>query len=127
MGYGYSSSVVGTGSTTGGIQNSVAVTFNINNNGVGVYTNGATPSGSDTTVTGVTLASNHALACTLTYDGTTLSLSITDTVTSATSGPYTWTPNIVSDVGATTAYVGFTAGTNYTVSAQSVSNWTYHN
>ena len=46
----------------------------------------------------------------LTYDGATLTLTITDLVTQATwSHPFTI--NIPGTVGGNTAYVGFTAGT----------------
>ena len=60
----------------------------------------------------------------LTYDGTTLTLTLTDIVTNAT---FTASEaiDIPSTVGANTALVGFTAGTGGTVSIQDVLSWTY--
>jgi hypothetical protein len=60
----------------------------------------------------------------ITYDGTTLTLTLTDTVTNAT---FTASDaiNIPATVGMNTAYVGFTAGTGGTVSTQNILNWTY--
>jgi len=46
----------------------------------------------------------------MTYDGTKLTMTITDTVTNATFTT-SWTINIPAIVGGNTAYVGFTGGT----------------
>jgi hypothetical protein len=60
----------------------------------------------------------------LTYDGTTLTLTVTDTATNATfTAPQAI--DIPGTVGANTALVGFTAGTGGTVSIQDVLSWTY--
>jgi hypothetical protein len=122
LGYGYLGPSTLTG-PTGGLLSSVAVTLNLANNGTGLYTNGVLPSGSDKTVTGVNFASGHPIAVALTYDGTTLSMTMSDTVT---GGKFStnWTVNIPSIVGANTAYVGFTAGTGSGAN-QNVSAWTY--
>jgi hypothetical protein len=74
--------------------------------------------------TGINLHSGDVMAVHIVYDGTTLTMTITDTVTAAT---YTtsWTVNIPSIVGASTAYVGFTGGTGGLVATQNVLTWTY--
>jgi hypothetical protein len=115
-----------------GVKPSVAVKFDtFNNSGEGVnstgfYTNGAAPTipALDLTSSGVNLHSGHVMHAHLTYDGTTLTLSLTDTVTNAT---FTGSQaiNIPSTVGANTAFVGFTAGTGGTVSTQEILTWTY--
>ena len=115
-----------------GVKPSVAVKFDtFNNSGEGVnstgfYTNGAAPTvpATDLTPSGLNLHSGHVMHAHLTYDGTTLTLTLTDTVTNAT---FTTSQaiNIPSTVGANTALVGFTAGTGGTVSTQEVLSWTY--
>jgi len=58
----------------------------------------------------------------MSYDGTTLSVTITDTVTgaSATQG---FDVDIRGAVGSSTGYVGFTAGTGDATAAIKVLNW----
>jgi hypothetical protein len=115
-----------------GVTPSVAVKFDtFNNAGEGVnstgfYTNGAAPTipAIDLTPSGVNLHSGDVMHAHLTYDGTTLTLTLTDTVTNATFTA-SQAINIPSTVGANTALVGFTAGTGGTVSTQEVLSWTY--
>ena len=47
----------------------------------------------------------------ITYDGTTLTMTITDANTPADTFTTSWTVNIPGTVGANTAYAGFTGGT----------------
>jgi hypothetical protein len=108
-----------------GIGQSVAVKFDFWNNSTGLFTNGETPYTPQTTITGITLGSDP-VSCTLTYDGTTLSLSMEDTVTGQTF-TNTWRVNIPATVGADTAYIGFTAGFMDGSSIQDVAAWTYSN
>jgi len=61
---------------------------------------------------------------TLAYNGTTLALTVTDSVTRA-SFSHSWTINIPSIVGGNTAYVGFTASTGYFFANQYIQSWTY--
>ena len=94
-----------------------------------MYLNGAQPTvpAIDLTGTGVNLHSGDLFNAQLTYNGTTLTVVITDTVTQA-SATQTYTVNIPSTVGGTTAYVGFTATTGYDIYAtaiQDIVNWTY--
>ena len=115
-----------------GITPSVAVKFDLYSNAgegsdsTGFYTNGATPTvpSVDMTSSGVNLHSGDILHAHITYDGTTLTLTLTDTVTGAsftTSQPL----NIPNIVGANSAYVGFTGGTGGSTAIQNVLNWTY--
>ena len=116
----------------GGIANSVAVKFDIYNNAgegtdsTGMYVNGATPTvpAVDMTSSGVSLLSGDVMNVQLSYDGTTLTLTITDATTSK-SFTTSWTVNIPTTVGSTTALVGFTGGTGGTTAIQDVLSWTY--
>jgi hypothetical protein len=80
----------------------------------------------DLTPSGINLHSGDIMHAHLTYDGATLTLILTDTVTNAT---FTASDSIdiPTTVGSNTAFVGFTAGTGGTVSTQSILNWTYAN
>jgi len=78
----------------------------------------------DLTPSGVNLHSGHVMHAHLAYDGTTLTLTLTDTVTNSTFTA-SQVINIPATVGANTAFVGFTAGTGGTVSTQDVLSWTY--
>ena len=60
----------------------------------------------------------------ITYDGTTLTLTLTDTLTGA-SFTASQAINIPATVGGNTAYVGFTAGTGGLTAVQEILNWTY--
>jgi autotransporter-associated beta strand protein len=61
---------------------------------------------------------------TLVYDGTTLTESITDPITNSTAIE-TYTVNIPSLVGGSTAYVGFTGATGGIASTQNILTWSY--
>ncbi len=58
------------------------------------------------------------------YNGTTLTMTITDTVTNATFTT-SWAINIPATVGGNTAFVGFTAGTGGQTATQEIITWTY--
>ncbi|HLZ07472.1 MAG TPA: chitobiase/beta-hexosaminidase C-terminal domain-containing protein, partial [Chloroflexota bacterium] len=124
----------GNGATLGygGIASSVGVKFDLYSNAgegsdsTGIYTAGAMPTlpSVDMTGSGVNLHSGDVMHAHLSYDGATLTVTITDTVTSAnftTSAAV----NIPTIVGANTAYVGFTGGTGGLTAVQNVLNWTY--
>jgi hypothetical protein len=128
-GLGYSGSTGGTGGQISGLLNSVAIKFDLYTspgNTTGLYTNGANPvSGSSQIgITGVNLNSGHPLNVSLTYNGTTLAMNITDTVTKGVFS-HSWPINIPSTVGGNTAYVGFTGATGGQFANQYVSSWTY--
>src|SRR5437660_8101611 len=87
---------------TPGIPTSVAVKFDLfqnvheGTNSTGIYTNGAMPSSPSVTLGGgVNLHSGDIMQVHMTYDGTTLTMTITDMVTNA---PFTtsWAINIPS-------------------------------
>jgi hypothetical protein len=76
------------------------------------------------TSSGVNLHNPDPMHAHVTYDGTTLTLTLTDTVTAA-SFTASKAINIPTTVGANTAYVGFTAGTGGETAVQQILNWTY--
>lgn len=134
-GLGYSGSTGDVGGQVAGLLNSAAVIFDVFNGSgdlTGLYTNGAMPTGSsiDMSSSGLSLHSGNPLNVRLTYNGTTLAMTITDTKTKA-SFSKSWTIDIPATVGGSTAYVGFTGATdwgsaNQGVSAvQNVMSWTY--
>src|SRR5262249_42873887 len=79
----------GSGLGYGGIANSVAVKFDLYNNAgegsnsTGLFTNGATPTtpATDLGAAGIDLHSGHTFNVAMNYDGSTLKVTITDTVT----------------------------------------------
>ncbi len=89
-----------------GITNSVAIKFDLyNNNGegddsTGIYTDGQAPTTPpiDLTSSGIDLHSGDTMAVHVTYDGTNLTMTITDAVVNATF-TQTWTVNIPAAVG----------------------------
>jgi hypothetical protein len=125
-GLGYAGPTGSNGQANAGIFESVAIKFDLTNNTTGIYTNGALPTTPQTTITGLTMSTGNPLNVTLAYNGTTLTLTIQDSVT---LGSFTtnFTVNIPSQVGANTAYVGFTGSTgfNINVANQDILNWTY--
>ncbi len=126
--------VAGGGLGYQGIGTSVAVKFDLHNGGgegsnsTGFYTNGASPTlpALDMTSSGVNLHSGNTMGAHLVYDGTTLTLTITDQVTTASYTAST-AINIPATVGGNTAYVGFTGGTGGETATQSILSWTYSN
>jgi hypothetical protein len=117
---------------TPGIPKSVAVKFDLysnageGNNSTGLYTNGASPTTPAITLGGgVNLHNGDIFHVHMTYDGTTLTVTITDTANSAATFTTSWPINIPNTVGGNTAYVGFTAGTGGYVATQDILDWTY--
>jgi Legume lectin domain/Chitobiase/beta-hexosaminidase C-terminal domain len=126
---GYGASSVG---ETGGIPNSVAVKFDLYNNdgegddSTGIFTNGAAPfvPAEDMTASGVDLHNGDTMAVHMTYDGSTLTMTITDAVVNA-SFTQSWPVNIPAIVGSDFAYVGFTGGTGGETASQKIESWTW--
>ncbi len=118
--------------TTGGIAKSVAIKFDIYSNAgegtdsTGIFTNGAAPTNPAVNLTssGIVLSSGDTISAQLVYNGTTLTLNLTDTVTNDTFSQ-AFTINIPSTVGANTAYVGFTGGTGGGTAIQNIKSWTF--
>jgi hypothetical protein len=134
LGYGPDNVSGASASTNTPIAKSVAVKFDIysndgeGTNSTGLYTNGASPSMPATTIGGgASLLSGDILKAHVTYDGTTLTLTITDTTNTADTFTTSWPVNIPSIVGGNTAYVGFTAGTGGSTATQEIITWTYNN
>lgn len=130
LGAGGGSLGYGPSSSSPGIPNSVAVKFDLysnsgeGNNSTGLYTNGSSPTVPATTISGVSLHSGDVLQAHLAYDGSKLTLQITDTKTGA-AFTQTFSINIPGTVGGTSAYVGFTAGTGGLSSTQNILTWRY--
>ncbi|HET6328456.1 MAG TPA: fibronectin type III domain-containing protein [Planctomycetaceae bacterium] len=127
---GYSVATNGTGTKIG---QSVAVKFDLFDNSgegansTGLYTNGAVPTNTGSinlTPSGINLHNGNPILAQLTYDGTTLTVTLTDTVTHATA-TQTYTVNIPNLVGGSAAYVGFTGGSGAVSSTQDILNWTF--
>lgn len=117
----------------GGLANSVAIKLDLYNNdgegesSTGLYLNGADAGalGSfDLTPSGIALRNANPKRVVLTYDGTNLLSTVTDTVTGATF-TRSYAVNIASFVGGTTAHVGFTASTGGANATQEIQSWTY--
>ena len=115
-----------------GIPTSVAIKFDLYNNlgegpdSTGLYTDGATPAipSVNLTGTGIDLHSSDAFRAHVTYDGLNLTMTLTDTKTSAIWSR-SWPINIPATVGGSTAYVGFTGATGGLTSTQIITTWTY--
>jgi Domain of unknown function (DUF1929)/Legume lectin domain/Glyoxal oxidase N-terminus len=114
------------------IPSSAAVKFDLfnghgeGNNSTGLYLNGASPSVPATTLGGgVNLHSGDIFQVHMTYDGTNLTMTITDTVVPADTFTISFPVNIPAAVGGNTAFVGFTAGTGSLTATQEILTWTY--
>lgn len=113
------------------IARSVAIKFDLYNNAgeginsTGIYLNGATPytPSVDLTPSGIDLHSGDIFTTTMSYDGTTLALFITDTQTNQTFSQ-NFAVNIPVATGAS-AYVGFTAGTGGLAATQDILSWQF--
>jgi hypothetical protein len=113
-----------------GIASSVAIKFDLYDtagqgiDSTGFYVNGAAPTvpSIDLTTSGINLHSPDILHAHITYNGTTLTLQLTDTVTAA-SFTASKAIDIPATVGSTFAYAGFTASTG--TATQTILNWTY--
>ena len=112
--------------------NSLGIKFDLysnsgeGSNSTGLYLSGAQPTkpALDLTSSGIDLHSAHPMCVQITYDGTTLKMTITDTITTS-SYTTSWPVNIPQIVGSTAAYVGFTASTGGATAVQQVLNWTF--
>lgn len=128
-GLGYASDTPGTPT---GILNSAAIKFDLYNNqgegvdSTGLYTNGASPTipAIDMTSSGINLHSGDTMNVHMTYDGATLSMTITDAVTGKTFSQ-NFPINIPQTIGSNSAYVGFTAGTGGQTASQKILTWTF--
>ena len=72
----------------------------------------------------VDLHSGDTFSVHMVYNGTTLTMTLTDGVTNATFTT-SWTVNIPSIVGGNTAFVGFTGGTGGLTASQKIETWNF--
>jgi Concanavalin A-like lectin/glucanases superfamily/Bacterial lectin/PA14 domain len=93
--------------------------------GIAFRVNGAT-GGPYSSTAPVSLPSGHPINCTVTYDGTTATLTMVDTV-AGTSFTTNYTASLPSLVGQNTAYVGFTGASGGVASFIQISNFTFAN
>src|SRR5271155_4053358 len=111
--------------------NSVGIKFDLFNNAgegpdsTGMYIDGAAPTvpAIDLTPPGINLHSGDIFNAQLNYNGSTLTVVITDTVTNA-SATQNYTVNIPAITGKN-AYVGFTASSGGSTAIQEILNWSY--
>ena len=116
------------------IDNSVAVAFNLRDSGaantstVGVYTGGCSPQSGTVNLQalGLNLHSGDPFHAHIVYSGNTLTLTLTDKTTSATT-TQSFNVNIAKSVGGSTATVGFTGSTGAFTAIQNILDWTYTN
>ena len=76
------------------------------------------------TSSGIDLHSGDVFQVNMTYDGTTLGVTIKDTASQATF-THNYTVSIESYIGNSTGYVGFTASTGTATATQDILTWTY--
>ncbi len=115
---------------------SVLVKFDLYNNSTsteganltGFYSGGEYPqppqAENDMSPSGINMESGHLMKATLTYNGSVLMETVTDTVTGATYRT-SYSANIPALVGGNTAYVGFGGSTGSATVTQNIGSWTY--
>jgi len=121
------------GATTGGIGSSIAIKFDIYDNcgeginSTGLYINGVSPTTPAISMSsgGINLSSGSTFSVHMVYDGTTLTMTITDGVTNA-SFTNSWQVSIPQIVGSNTAFVGFTGGTGGLSASQKIETWNFN-
>lgn len=92
------------------INKSVGITFDFDDNGTGMYTNGFRSTGEADVDPPVSLITNDPMTVQLAYSGSTLTETLTDTVMSKTfSTTYLVSTSIPTTVGSSSAIVGITA------------------
>jgi fibronectin type 3 domain-containing protein len=112
---------------------SVAVKFDLYSNAgegvdsTGLYTNGAAPfnvGSIDLSGTGIDLHSQDVFNVSMTYDGASLKVTITDASTGASTSQ-SYSINIPQTLNnSNSAYVGFTGGTGGLTATQNIQTWT---
>ena len=116
------------------IKHSVAVKFDLYNNSgegfdsTGLFVNGTYPDNNASTTDlkpdGIDLHSGHPFRVDISYTGTKMKVLITDLQTKAVA-TRTYTINIATTIGASTAYVGFTGSTGGDAATQKILTWEY--
>ena len=119
------------------LPDNIIVTFDNYDNGAGVpgaslttyATNGVFPARPVTTEydmapSGINLNSGHLFSATLTYNGSTLTEVLTDTVTGA-QYTHAYAANIPAAITGNTAFIGFGGGTGAALDDIYIHSWTY--
>jgi hypothetical protein len=73
---------------------------------------------------GLDMRSGDIFKAHIVYDGTTITFNLTDTKTGVVF-THSFTVNIPSVIGSSSAYVGFTGATGGSTATQKILNWTY--
>jgi hypothetical protein len=115
-----------------GLANSIAIGFDLYGSGnqgantTALYVNGAvkTVPTANLTSGGINLHSGDIFNVQLIYDGSTLTVVITDTVTNATVTE-SYSLNIPGLIGSNNAFVGFSAGSGGAGAIQDILSWNY--
>jgi hypothetical protein len=116
------------------ISSSVAVKFDLANtsgegvDSIGVYQNGAAPAmpAIDLSNSGIDFHSGHTFKAQLDYDGSNLTVTITDTNDAAKTYSRAFPVDIPGVIGSKTAYAGFTASTGTATATQDILQWTFN-
>lgn len=114
----------GGGMAYDGITPSAAVKFNIYNSSSVAFTTGGA-AGTFVATTPVNLSGGDPIAVNLNYDGSTLSINLSNTVSSATFTTNVTSVNLPAIIGSSVAYVGITAATGGINAQQQVSDFRY--
>jgi len=119
-------SSAGTGFGYGGITHSIAVSLELNSiTASGLYTGGQVQAGSGGSPTSpIDLLSGHPIHVTLTYNGSILSETLTDT-TNSNSFNAAYFINLPNVIGSPTALVGFTAYNGFSSDQQYFSDFQF--
>ena len=114
-----------------GILKSVAIKFDHYSNlgegmnSTGLFRNGQSPTTPATDLSNtLDFHSGHVMTVTMSYDGGTLDVTITDTVTHRSATQH-YSIDIPTTVGGASAYVGFTGATSGLTAIHDILNWTF--
>lgn len=109
-----------------GITSSVAVKFPIlGGTSTGIWTNGATGGNTVAMPANIDFRNGHVFRIHVAYDGQTLSVTTTDTLTLA-NATQTYSIDIPAATRGPEAWFGFTAGTAALTETVDLTSWTYH-
>ena len=116
-----------------GISKSIAIKFGLYDDAknaqvsqTGLILNGANPNTQsiDMTASKISLHAGHVMFVQLVYNGTTLIETVIDKTTGAVF-THSYTVNLASILGSSTAYIGFTGSTGALTSTQNILTWSY--
>ncbi len=73
---------------------------------------------------GIDLHSGHVFHVAISYDGSRLEVTLTDTITNA-SATQSYAIDLIGVLGSSKAYAGFTGGSSSQTAVQDIRNWIY--